>query len=256
MMANKKLVLDAGHGYNTSGKRTKATLGKQYREWSLNNAVCNYIAQYLKDYNVTIYRTDDTSGATDVSLSRRVSKTNAINPDLFISIHHNAGGGTGTEVYMHTYGTSEDNKVANIIAPKLARNTGLRNRGVKKNIFAVLTCRATAVLVEGGFMDTANDYKVITSVAGQQAYARAIADSVIQYLGLTKVRESNVVSGFPFKIKVVNCNTLNARRGPGMNYTVADVVKKGTILTIVGESGSWWKTKSGLYVYKDYCQRI
>ena len=249
MMANKKLVLDAGHGYNTSGKRTKATLGKQYREWSLNNAVCNYIAQYLKDYDVTIYRTDNTSGATDVSLSQRVSKTNAINPDLFISIHHNAGGGTGTEVYMHTYGTSEDNKVANIIAPKLASNTGLRNRGVKKNTFAVLTCKATAVLVEGGFMDTANDYKVITSVAGQQAYARAIADSVIQYLGLKKV-------GTTFKIRVVNCNYLNARKGPSTQYAVADTVKVGTILTIVGSSGNWYKTKSGLYVSKDYCQRI
>lgn len=246
-MANKILVLDAGHGYNTSGKRTKATLGKQYREWSLNNSVCNYIAQYLKDYNVSIFRTDDTTGRNDNPLSARVSKTNSIAPDLFVSIHHNAGGGTGTEVYMHTYGTTEDNKVANIIAPRLASYTGLRNRGVKKNSFAVLTCNATAVLVEGGFMDTANDYKVITSVAGQQAYARAIAESIIQYLGLVKTS---------FKIKVVNCEVLNARKGPGTQYAVADTVKKGTILTIVGSSGNWYKTKSGLYVCKDYCQRI
>ena len=255
-MANKVLVLDAGHGYNTLGKRTAASLGTVFREWYLNDRVCDYIAQFLKDYNVTIYRTDDTDGSTDVSLTSRVRKTNEINPDLFISIHHNAGGGTGTEVYWHSYGTQEDKKVAGIIAPKLASKTGLRNRGVKQAEFAVLCCKVTAVLVEGGFMDSASDYKVITSAAGQQAYARAIADSVIQYLGLTKVKASIPVSGFPFKIRVVDCETLNARKGPGMNYAVADVVKKGTILTIVGESGSWWKTKSGLYVYKRYCKKI
>ena len=63
-------------------------------------------------------------------------------------------------------------------------------------------------------------------------------------------------SNFPFKIRVVNCYTLNARKGAGTNYAVADVVKKGTILTIVGESGNWWKTKSGLYISKTYTQKI
>jgi N-acetylmuramoyl-L-alanine amidase len=59
-----------------------------------------------------------------------------------------------------------------------------------------------------------------------------------------------------FKIKVVNCTTLNARKGPGTSYAVADTVKVGTILTIVGESGNWYKTKSGLYVSKSYCKKI
>ena len=253
-MANKVLVLDAGHGYNTYGKRTKSTLGKVYREWTLNDKVCDYIAQYLKDYNVTIHRTDDPTGKTDVSLSSRVRKTNSINPDLFISIHHNAGSGTGTEVYWHTYGTQEDKKVAGIIAPKLASKTGLRNRGVKQASFAVLNCKATAVLVEGGFMDTKADYAVITSTKGQQAYAKAIAESVIQYLGLVKKVTSTTTTSF--RIKVVNCDYLNARKGPGTSYAVVESVKVGTILTIVGESGNWYKTKSGLWVSKSYCQKI
>ena len=95
-------------------------------------------------------------------------------------------GGTGTEVYYHTRGTSEDKKVAGIIAPKLASKVGLRNRGVKNAEFTVLTTKATAVLVEGGFMDTKNDYQIIISDKGQQAYAEAVAEAVIEYLGLTK----------------------------------------------------------------------
>ena len=59
-----------------------------------------------------------------------------------------------------------------------------------------------------------------------------------------------------FKIKVYNCTTLNARSGPGTSYPVKDTVKVGTILTIVGESGNWYKTKSGLYVSKSYCKKI
>ena len=72
--------------------------------------------------------------------------------------------------------------------------------------------------------------------------------------GTTNIESSK--PNFPFKIRVVDCDTLNARKGPGMNYAVADTVKKGTILTIVGESGSWWKTKSGLYISKTYTKRI
>lgn len=59
-----------------------------------------------------------------------------------------------------------------------------------------------------------------------------------------------------YRIKVVNCTALNARSGPSTNYPVKDTVKAGTILTIVGSSGNWLKTKSGLYVNKNYCQRI
>lgn len=325
-MANKILVLDAGHGINTPGKQTLASLGKVYKEWTLNNAVCNKIQKILANYNVTIYRTDDQSGATDVSLATRVSKTNSYNPDLFVSIHQNAGGGTGTEVYYHTRGTSEDKKVAGIIAPKLASKVGLRNRGVKTAEFTVLTTKATAVLVEGGFMDTKNDYEIIISDKGQQAYAEAVAEAVIEYLGLTKkatqttttpttsgynvndvvkvkstatvyansdkkipdwvkgsqykvskvngdkllldeitswvyakdvekVSSTNTVK--TFQVKVVDCTYLNARTTPEIkDGNIAEAVKSGTILTITGESGSFYKTKSGLYVSKKYCQKI
>ena len=254
-----------------------------------------------------------------------MNKTNSYNPDLFISIHHNASQGTGTEVYYHTHGTAEDKKVAGIIAPKLASKLGLRNRGVKTAEFTVLTTKATAVLVEGPFMDTKADYEIMISDKGQQAYAEAVAESVIEYLGLTKKATQTTTpttSGYSvndvvkvkstatiyansdkkipdwvkgsqykvskvngdkllldeitswvyakdvekvsstntaktFQVKVVDCSYLNARTTPEIkDGNVAEAVKSGTILTIVGESGSFYKTKSGLYVSKKYCQKI
>lgn len=191
-MANKILVLDAGHGLNTAGKRTLNGSRGVVHEWTMNNNVCNKITNILRDYNVTIYRTDDTTGKTDVSLSERVKRCNNYNPHLFVSIHHNAVGvsswstATGVETYWHTYGTASDKKVATLIQGKLASKTGLRNRGVKQAQFAVLGCKATAILVEGAFMDSSIDYDYITSDKGQQAYAEAVAEGIIEYLGLTK----------------------------------------------------------------------
>ena len=57
-----------------------------------------------------------------------------------------------------------------------------------------------------------------------------------------------------FKVKVVNCSYLNARSEP--NGKIVETVKKGTILTIVGEVDGWYRTKSGLFVSKVYCQRL
>ena len=201
----KVLVLDAGHGLNTAGKQTMNGSKGIIKEWTMNNNVCNKIADILKDYDVTIYRTDDTTGKTDTALTTRVSKCNGYNPDLFVSIHHNAGGGTGIEVYWHSQGTSEDKKIAGIVAPKLAASTGMKNRGVKQAAFTILTCKATAILVEGGFMDTKADYDIITSNEGQQQYAVAVAESIIEYLSLKKkatMSSTNTTSSTSTAVKV------------------------------------------------------
>lgn len=57
-----------------------------------------------------------------------------------------------------------------------------------------------------------------------------------------------------FRVKVVNCSSLNARKEP--NGKIVETVKKGTILTITGEVDGWYRTKSGLFVSKTYCQRL
>ena len=260
-MANKILVLDAGHGLNTAGKRTLNGSRGVVHEWTMNNNVCNKIANILKDYNVTIYRTDDTTGKTDVSLSERVKRCNNYNPHLFVSIHHNAVGvsswstATGVETYWHTYGTANDKKVATLIQGKLASKTGLRNRGVKQAQFAVLGCKSDAILVEGGFMD-GRDYDYITSDKGQQAYAEAVAEGIIEYLGLTKkvvtttqkpsttTSSSQSLTGASFTVKI-KVDSLNIRQSASFDSKVVGTVKKGEVYTIVEVKNGLGKLKSG-----------
>lgn len=185
-----KICLDAGHYKNTPGKRTPDDI----REWNLNNAVCNKIADMLKSYkNVEVVRVDDQSGNSETLLNVRVRRINAHNPAAMISIHHNACSGkwgnfSGTEVYSHTSGSAADNRLANIIAPKLAQKTGLKNRGAKKMSLAVLTCNAhiPAVLCEGGFMDGNHDSNYIRTEKGQVAYAEAVVESLAEFLNLER----------------------------------------------------------------------
>lgn len=195
-----KIAIDAGHGYNTAGKRTPDGI----REWTLNNAVANYLAEYLKGY-ATTFRTDDTTGKTDVKLSTR--RNNAVNKgaNLLISIHHNAYNGkwnsaTGVEVFRHTlYSHKQAKDLTSKLAEAISKGTGLKNRGSKTALFTVIaTSKIPCVLCEGGFMDSNNDSKYIRTEEGQKAYAKAIANTIISYYGLKKAETKKAYTGtFP-----------------------------------------------------------
>ncbi len=183
-----KIGLDAGHGLKTAGKQTPDGI----KEWSINDKVRDKVAAYLKDYDVQIIHADNDEGNTDESLVSRWNKYMNAGVSAFVSIHHNAYTGkwnsaTGVEVYTDKNPTAKDKALANAIYTRLVKNTGLKGRGVKEYEFAVINQdKIPAVLVEGGFMDGKSDYKYITSDAGQTAYAKAVAEGLIEFLGLKK----------------------------------------------------------------------
>ena len=243
---SKVIVIDCGHGGNgsTAGKRSSVKqVGRMVYEWDMNNAVGLKIQALLKNYDVIVYRTDDTSGKTDVSLSARVSKTNSINPDVFVSIHHNAGGGTGVETYWHTQGSAKDKQLATVIQTKMASKTGMKNRGVKQMALAVLTCKSTipAVLVEGGFYDTKSDFDYLMSSAGQQAYAEAVVEGIAEFLGIKKVSSTTTTS---------TTTTTQTKK----NTTKVETVKGEWKIKVLQDTNLWndtsYKTVGG-HVKKD-----
>ena len=79
-----KIVIDAGHGFNTPGKRSP----DDEREWSFNNKVAQYAIAKLKTYkNVEILRVDDPTGKTDVPLKTRTTlRTNGKLMYMLLSI--------------------------------------------------------------------------------------------------------------------------------------------------------------------------
>lgn len=187
-MANFKIGLDAGHGLKTAGKQTPDGI----KEWTLNDKVRDKVVAFLSDYDCEIIHLDNDEGKTDESLASRVSKYINAGVSAVVSIHHNAfkgvwGTATGVGVFTDKNPTTADLRLADCIYGRLVNYTGLRGRGIQKEDWWVINQdRVPAVLVEGGFMDGTNDYKVITSDAGQTAYAKAVAEALIEFLGLTK----------------------------------------------------------------------
>lgn len=186
----KVIAIDAGHGINTPGKRTPA--GE--REWTFNNKVALAAIKYLNGYEgAKIVRLDDPSGKNDVSLKARTDKANAAKADVLVSIHHNANAGKwgsawgGTETFVHSSNPSGARQLANIVQPKLVKAYGLSNRGVKSANFHMLReSKMTAILTEGGFMDSTIDIVKMRDDKVLDAAGKAIAEGVAEYLGLKK----------------------------------------------------------------------
>lgn len=182
-----KIALDAGHGLYTAGKQTPDGI----KEWTLNDKVRDYTVEYLEPYDCEFIFPDNNEGKVDESLASRV-KAYIGKADVMVSIHHNAytgkwGNATGVGVFTDKNPTSADTKLAKAIYTRLVENTGLRGRGIKKQPFWVINQnKVPAALVEGGFMDNRSDYAVITSETGQRAYAKAVADGLVEFLGLEK----------------------------------------------------------------------
>lgn len=182
-----RIALDAGHGYNTSGKRTP----DDEREWSFNNEVIIAAIDRLNTYkDVEILRLDDPTGKTDVSLKSRTDKANAWKADVLVSDHHNAskgvwhsGGGVETYIYHTASQTSKD--VAKAIHKRVVEAMGLRDRGVKTADFHITReAKMASVLVEGGFMDSTTDIKAMRDKAKLKAQGIAIAEGIAEVFKL------------------------------------------------------------------------
>ena len=247
----KKIALDAGHGLRTLGKQTPDGI----KEWVLNDKVRDKVVALLKNYDVEFVFPDNDEGNTDESLAYRKNMYLKEDVDAVVSIHHNAfrgtwGNATGVEVWVDKNPTTQDIQLANCIYGKMISYIGLQGRGIKKeNWYIINQNKIPAVLTEGGFMDGNNDYKVITSDKGQTAYAKAIAEGLIEFLQLKKrSTENNDTSSFTVKVDIGN---LNIRKGPGTNYLKTGLVTGKGVFTIVevkpgsGSKTGWGKLKSG-----------
>lgn len=260
---NYYIGLDAGHGLKTAGKQTPTGI----KEWTLNDKVRDKVVALLQGYNVKFLFTDNNEGNTDESLSSRLTRYLNAGVDVFVSIHHNAFTGswnaaTGVEVYYDRTPIAEDKRLANCIYKRLVEYTGMQGRGVKaENWYVINQDRIPAVLVEGGFMDGSKDYNYIISDKGQTEYARAVADGLIEFLGLKKTSSTPAPTptpsatpnstSVPFLIKVDKVekgDVLNIRKEPN-----ADANKTGKLeyndpnsYTIVEVKNGWGRLKSGI----------
>lgn len=184
------IVIDAGHNYSgadTGASSPDGTVKEQIATWGIANKVKERLEK--SGYSVILTRPSETSNIANTSvndsLQARCDAANSNGASLFVSIHCNAGGGTGTEVYYYD-GNESGKSLAQLIAKKVSESTTLRNRGAKSTtgLYVIKGTLSTSVLVETAFIDAAEDYpdlKLLSTNDGQTQIANAIADAIIEY---------------------------------------------------------------------------
>lgn len=119
-----------------------------------------FVAQLIDAFDAQgWYVTDCSNEESDVSaeLREECRIANASGADLFIAVHFNAGGGTGTEVWHYPYSSAET--YAQDVSRELASALGLPNRGAKSTtgLYVLNHTEMPAILIEVCFVDTEAD---------------------------------------------------------------------------------------------------
>lgn len=167
----------AGHCPQGQGASGAVGLLKESVE---DRKVKNRVISALRGAGHTVYDcTDDTNCAVNQNLQRIVAKCNAHSVDLDVSIHLNAGGGTGVEVWCYDEKTS---KIATAICANVSAALDIKNRGVKysKKLYVLRKTKSPALLVECSFVDNQTDYDHWNADKCGDAIASAIAGKTVQ----------------------------------------------------------------------------
>lgn len=99
---------------------------------------------------------------------------NASGADLFIAVHFNAGGGSGTEVWHYPYSTAET--YAREVSRELAAALDLPNRGAKSTtgLYVLNHTNMPAILIEVCFVDTEADAEAWHSTTWEDLCAAVV----------------------------------------------------------------------------------
>ena len=192
-MSKIKIMLDAGHGLGTSGKRTPVFKdGKAIREAEQNYPVMFLVEKYLKLSGFEVECTNRDI-KYDMPLRTRTTRANNWKADYFVSIHKNAITGNwqsaskGIDTFV--YGTKgKSYGLANKVQSNLIADTGMKDRGVKSADFHVLReTKMPAILIELGFMDNPYEALQMQDKVWHERFAQAITKGICEYVKVKPV---------------------------------------------------------------------
>jgi len=170
-----KIFIDAGH--NFSGADTGAQ-GNGLREQEVTFGIADALRKLLvaAGHEVRMSRnrvTDNVGNSLSSSIGGRAEGANRFGAEVFVSIHCNAGGGTGCETLIYARGGRAE-ALATAVQRALVSRLGLRDRGVKvrPKLGVLRLTKMPALLVETAFIDNPQDAALLQNE--QQTFAEAI----------------------------------------------------------------------------------
>ena len=178
----KKIGIDIGHNVEYDG----GALGFR-DENELNRLVGNLVISKLKNVGFEVVNcTPRTAGSLKDSLSQRCNVANNANVDLYISIHHNAGGGTGAEALVFKDGLGT--KVGTAVLKEIQK-LGYKNRDIKyrPDLFVLKHTSMPALLIDCAFVDSRSDMDRYSHVE----IADAIVIGICRAFGVSSINVNN-----------------------------------------------------------------
>jgi len=180
-MGKPVVLLDPGHGGYDPG-----AVYHGLEEKALNLELALMLCGQLDRVKVLMTRERDIY----VSLSDRVAMSRRVEPDLFLSLHANAGGGHGFESFIASGagpGSSAEIMQSALHAEIMAAldKYQVRDRGMKRAAFYVLRHNPyPAVLIESLFIDNAREAALWRDKEFKETLAGGVKKGVYEALGL------------------------------------------------------------------------
>jgi len=187
-----KIFIDPGHGGNDPG-----AVGNGMREADIALEVSRELEGILRRHGIeTRLSRDASAGAT---INQRWQAANAWAADYLVSIHVNAGGGTGAETFVSA--TKPNNRTfALAVNDHYADAMGLRNRGVKADtqtfvgsLGVLRHSHMPAILIELAFIDSPPQNPDTEALRNRrQDMAEALSESILNFLGIKPESEIKI----------------------------------------------------------------
>src|SRR5690625_503959 len=242
------IYIDPGHGGNDPGAQANGL-----KEKDVTLKISNQIHEYLQEYqDVSVKRSR--TGDQTVSLTARTNEANAWGAHYFLSIHINAGGGTGYEDYIHQNlsDQSDTARLRNDIHAEVIKLNDLPNRGKKKANFHVLReSNMSAMLGENGFIDHATDAAKMKQSSWIKAVARGYTNGLAKAVNLKKKSGGGEDGGTKNYLEILVDSLWTYHTANWDDRAV--IVNKQDVFTIRKDKfkvggGSMYQLKSGLYI--------
>ena len=196
----KQILIDAGHGINTAGKRSP---DGRFLEYRFNREIAASIVQHLqyRGYDAKLLVPEE----EDIPLPERVRRANGltcrpghpVQDTVIVSIHANAAGhgdrwmnARGWCAYTY-YGHSESDRLATCLYEAARKHLpGQRLRtdytdgdpDIEAAFYILKYTYTTAVLSENLFYDNSDDLAFLESEEGKKAIVALHVEGIISFL--------------------------------------------------------------------------
>lgn len=180
-----KFCIDAGHNYD---KFDTGSTGNGLREQEVTFKIAQKLESLLKSAGLQTLMTrksitENVGTDSKSAINERYKIANSEKADYFVSIHCNAGGGTGTETLIYAKGGKAEILAGNVQSA-IVKKLGTKDRGIKVrgDIGVLKYTDMPAILVETAFIDNSADALLLKN--NTDGFAQAIFEGIKAFAGI------------------------------------------------------------------------